>query len=444
MIPLSVSLCLTFIIFVFIKRISALPGQTDLFRFGISYLLLFGVISFQLFLYAVIGLSWSAFSLLAPWVVSGLWLSIPGRKHVTLLVSKETVSKVSFLLLACILLCILFVGFESVLRPVSSWDSWSNWMLKAKMFFIDGAILPMFSYTRSDYPIGISLFVAFFYFVLGRVDDTSVLILFFLFYLFSGLVIYSFLRRVLSFELTLCFTFLFLSLQNVIRHGGRYETGMADLALGYGILCVVSLFYYYIKSNDRALLLTLEIVSVICGFIKYEGFVFSLIVQFLLFYFLLREKRLRELFVFIVWVIPTVGWYLYKLYGGVQQHYIFSGTGIQFSRIPVIISSMSKEFLNVKNWNLLWPSFFFAVFLAGTKIPREVRYVLLLLLLQILSYGIVFVVTPVDFEAQLFATIDRLYLHLAPSAVLITAILAGPFLSERFSRSASREISKYH
>ena len=159
-IPLSVSLSLTCLIFVFIKRISALPGQTDLFKFGTSYLLLFGVISFQLFLYSLIGLSWGTVSLLTPWLIFGFSLLVTS-KRVQVQVYKERVSRFSFVLLVLILLTVLFVGFESVLRPVSSWDSWSNWMLKAKMFFIDGAILPMFSYTRSDYPIGISLFVRF-------------------------------------------------------------------------------------------------------------------------------------------------------------------------------------------------------------------------------------------------------------------------------------------
>lgn len=436
LIPLLLSLSLCFILFVLLKRIHVLPNQSDLFLYSLSYLFFFGIVSLQLFAYNLFSFPWTVYTLLTPWFLLGMTLFFSVSKKTLFHFEKEKISKISMLLLSLIVLLLFFVGFESVLRPVSSWDSWSNWLLKAKMFFIDGAIAPMFAYTRSDYPIGISLFVAFFYFVLGGIDDTSVLILFFLFYAFLGLAFYSFTRRFVSFEIALLFTFLLLSTQNIIRHGGRYETGMADLALGYGILCAVMLFFEFLHFKHIGTLVLLELVVVICGFFKYEGIVFSFLMQLLLITIFIRDRKVRLLPYLMIWVAPSVGWYLYKMHGGVQQHYIFFGSGIQLSRVPVILNGMIKEFVNIKNWNILWPVFFLTSFVYRKSISQELWYMYILLLLQLASYLVVFVVTPVDFEAQIFITIDRLYLHLSPAVVWITAMVVGPaFTKLQFNKA---------
>jgi len=429
-VPLLLSLSLSFIIYVLLKRMRVLRGQSDLFLYSLSYLFFFGAVSVQLFLYSLLSYPWMISTLLTPWLFVGILLFFSGSVKTSFYFAREKLSTVSIVLLTLIVLLLFFVGFESVLRPVSSWDSWSNWLLKAKMFFIDGAIAPMFSYTRSDYPIGISLFIAFFYFVLGSVDDTSVLILFFLFYAFLGLSFYSFIRRYLSFEIALLFTFLLLSTQNIIRHGGRYETGMADLALGYGILCSIMLFFEFLRSKRMSTLILVELAVVICGFFKYEGIVFSFLIQVLLIVVLVRDQKVRFLPCLMIWLLPSVGWYLYKMHGGVQQHYIFFGSGIQLWRVPVILDGMIKEFINIKNWNLLWPIFFLATIVYRKSISREMWYLYILLLLQFVSYFIVFVVTPVDFKAQIFITIDRLYLHLSPAVLWVTAMVVGPSLAK--------------
>ena len=58
--------------------------------------------------------------------------------------------------------------------------------------------------------------------------------------------------------MALIFTFLLLSTQNLVRHGGRFEAGYADLALGFYIFLSVLLLLDYLKiQNKKALFLFL-------------------------------------------------------------------------------------------------------------------------------------------------------------------------------------------
>ncbi len=422
---LFISLLLCYILYGLLKYFELLQKKDDLYVFSFSYILLLGSTSIQLFIYSLLNIHWTTITLLSPWIGIFIYIFIKKKKVFIFNLSQEKTNIVDKFLLFLIISLLLFVGFESILRPVSAWDSLADWLMKAKMFFLDKDIPPMFSYLHSDYPIGISLLTTFFYTLINRIDDTSVLLIFFLFYFFLSILFFSSLKPSIGKTKALFFTFLLLSLQNVMRHGGRFEAGQADLALGYGMLCSALLLVDFFRSPNFKTLFFFEVVISICGFIKYEGIVFSFLAQLFVLYYILRSRRIRYVVCLVPLVISAGGWMAYKHIHEVSAHYIFSGLKIRVERIPYILWRMSWEFLNLKNWNLLWPAFFTTVLIYHKKLRKEVVILLLIVVFQWISYAGVFLVTPVSIQGQIPSTIDRLYLHIAPIALYVIALLIG-------------------
>jgi hypothetical protein len=211
-----------------------------------------GSISFQLFTYSRLKVPWNQLSIILPWIIIFAYLFYVERQkiHFIKLHFKGKFSKLDNFFGILLVVVIFYTGFEAWLRPLSAWDAWAIWLLKAKMFFVDGFVNPhVYHLLKDSYPYVINLAATFIYIILGKVDDRAVLLLFFSFYLMLGLTFFSFSRQRFGVFSALLFTFLLLSIQNLIRHGGRFEAGYADLALGFYIFTAEKL--RFIKSNRR-------------------------------------------------------------------------------------------------------------------------------------------------------------------------------------------------
>ena len=143
-----------------------------------AFALGFGFISTELFLYSFFGINWNIMSMLFPviiiMVLTRFW------KYSWYLHFKKIphIDRINMFFLILIIGLVFFVGFESILRPVSAWDGWASWLLKAKMFYIDGAVHPsQFLYSESEYPPYLSMYISFLYIGIGKVDDKAVLLL---------------------------------------------------------------------------------------------------------------------------------------------------------------------------------------------------------------------------------------------------------------------------
>jgi hypothetical protein len=75
---------------------------------------------------------------------------------------------------------LLLVGVEAVGRPLRVWDSWANWVVKARIVFLDGYISPSVyadasrAVTQLDYPLMVPLAEAWLFGWLGAPDDRLV------------------------------------------------------------------------------------------------------------------------------------------------------------------------------------------------------------------------------------------------------------------------------
>jgi len=407
-----------------IKWLKLLSGKDNLLTLGYSYGLGVGLISFQLYLYSRLNVSWDKYLLIVPWGLLMILFAFLNKKRFKFNFKIPKLGKIQYSLLALILLAVSYTLLEALLRPVSVWDAWAIWLMKSKVFFIDGKIMPStLNYVRSDYPLVIGLLGTFIYLMLGKVNDTVVLFASFSFYLFLGILFFGIIKERFGITYALLATFLLLAVQNLIRHGGRLEVGQADLALGYYFFICLSLLLSYLKNNNFKILILLSVFMGITTLIKFEGIPFVLVLEAVILYRIFTKKLYQHLISMLLWIIPVVDWQMYKM----TNHFIYT----YFSGRPIVVSTSKTinafwitflELINVKSWNLLWITYLYSLFTFKIFRNREFIIVNFMVLSQLAVYILIYILTLNNAPES---TIERLLTHLAPMAMLYLVLLAA-------------------
>lgn len=418
-----IALFIVLIGYICIDRLSILKKESIVGKLSLGWGLGVGLIGLQLFLYSILQIPWSRFSLLLPWIPFIIFFFIK-RFRIPNFKMNHRFSNIERILIIFLILLNLFVAFEAVLRPVQAWDGWDNWLLRPKVFYMNNDLsLDYVRYTHDDYPLIMPLMDTFGYIIIGGIDDKNILFFYFMFYLALGGLFFAASQKLFGTKLALLYTFLLLSLQNLIRHGGRFEAGQSDLALGYYIFTGALLLAYFFKTKNKFLSLLLSIFLGITAQIKNDGMAYFLIVNTIIVAVSIYWKK----FSYILYLLPgflLVGsWTLYKILNDYPSNFLFrNGLDIHYEKTFAIIGAMLKEMINFQNWNLLWV-IFATVLLLNWKNLGKAKLFLLLLLLQWLSYFAIFMITPREPVGHVQNVIDKLYLHLAPLATFISALL---------------------
>jgi hypothetical protein len=403
----------------FIKIFNFFPKKDVLSVSGYSYGLGIGFVAFQLYIYSCLNIPWERSYLVVPWIMLFIFAFLLKKVKLNFNFRYKKLRKIEWLLLGIIALTTTYVLLETLIRPLAVWDGWAIWLLKSKIFFIDGKIIPsVLDYVRSDYPLVVSLLGTFIYLLLGHADDTAVLLAFFAFYLFIGILFFSVIKEKFGTTYALFMTFILLTLQNLIRHGGRYEVGQADLALGYYIFISATLLLDYIKKQEVKTLILLNIFLGITGLVKFEGIPFVLAVQAIITYFILKEKRYKRLFWAFLWMMPIVEWELFKRINGISVGYFLAHRlEFLFSKILSSTIGIFKELFNVKSWNFLWITYLFTFFF---RIKNSNLLVLnILILFQVFTYTMLYFFTSGNSPES---SVERLLVHVAPLVMLYLSI----------------------
>lgn len=407
-----------------IKGFNLLPQNDNLSALAYSYGMGVGLIAMQLYVYSRLNISWHLSLLSSPWVMLFLYILFKKRKTINFDFFKipklRTIDK---LLIVGIIISVAYVIFEALIRPVVVWDAWAIWLLKSKIFFIDGRInSEMLNYVMSDYPLLVSLLGTFVYIVLGQVNDTAVLLTSVTFYIFLGLSIFAALKKKFGVTYALLFTFLFATIQNFIRHGGRFEAGQADLPLGYFIFISSLLLIEYLKKSNSKILLLLSVFLGFTTLIKFEGIPISFIIVGFIIYHIFKNKLFNQLFFLLFWFIPLVDWQIYKnIYN--LSHTYFSGHTLIFSLDKMINAFVGtfKEMVNVKSWSLLWITYFYTFIVFLSKQSKEQLILNCIILSQLSIYISIYIFT---FGNDPHSSVERLLIHIAPLVVYYVAISA--------------------
>jgi len=412
-----------------------LQSKDTLLTLGASYGLGVGLIALQLYLYYRLDISWQREFVILPWLILfGIVIlrNLPSRKKLSLfygILKKNKhykfskIDKINLFLFLGILIAVSYTIFEALLRPVVTWDAWSVWLLYPKMFFIDGKItLDTLRYTFAGYPMTVSLLDSFIYIILGRIDDTAVLLTSSAFYICLAITFFAVLKERFGIRYALLFTLLLVTTQNYIRHGGRLEAGLADLPVGYfAFLSIVFLFRYF-KNQSSKILFIFTIFLSITSLIKYEGLPLAFFIAVCSFVYIIRNRLYSHLLILFLWIVPFFSWQLDRRITGIENTYFSTAHPHEYGIQKSIYAFYGtfKELLNIKSWNLLWITYFFTLFAYKIKKQRELAVLHVVILSQLCLYLIIYNFT---FGNAPDSSIQRLLMHIAPLAFLTVAIV---------------------
>lgn len=418
--------CMTAVGFIVIKVFHMADNMSNVEILPFSFGLGSGFVALQLYVYSRVGISWDTIFLALPWIILGLFTLPKLKFSFKTLIPSRKLTFYSKVLIILIVMLILFVGIESVLRPLTSWDGWSAWLFMSKMFYLEGSLKSViFSYIPSEYPVVVSLMSTFIYLIMGNINDRLVLLLYPTFYISLALMFFFSLKKVLTVQQALFFTFLLISTQNIIRHAGRFEAGQADIIMGFYIFACALLFFQYIRTNKIGNLVLLQLFLCITFLIKNEGVPFVLLVELLVILNVLKRKVYVHLFALLLFVATFVDWQVFKNSQNLSNAPSYLSSTFHPERLSIVIHEFAREFLNIQNWNILWPTFFVSFFIAAPFLKRNKTVLMLftIVFFQILIYFGVFFFTSTSPREHIRVVMDRALLHIAPLAVYTISIV---------------------
>lgn len=377
-----------------------------------------GIVSVQMFLYIHMSVPLYPIAIVLPWIIVILFYGILVSN--TVRINKlSRGSWVQYSLLFLIFCNIFYVFVESQLRPLQSWDAVSHWSFLSKAVFtlgtLDGAF---YRFANFDVPYLISFQEAFVYLLNKSVTDKTVLILFPFYFLNIIFLFYTSVRKFLTKQSSLFFTFLLASLPNLLRQAGTYDIGYVDIALAYYVFASVMLFLQFVKGNRNVL----WILSFFLGFssiVKGEGQAFLGIMTVLLFIHIFKQKKYFDIYKLIPGLIIYLSWKYFALVQGVPVHTFYSGS-FEINRLPLLTSLFVTEFANLIRWNLLWIGFTVGSIILLFK--KNFSIVLIILMLQLVFYMGIYLYTPYEPRSHVQGSLDRFLLQISPLAMYLTAL----------------------
>lgn len=394
-----------------------------------------GLVGMQLFFYSYFSLEWSLELIFAPWLVFSIAAIIKNNYTIPKFAVKFSILEKFLAILTAML--VIHVCLEAVLRPLSAWDGWAIWVLKARMFFVDGYVnTEVYHLLHENYPYIINLSIVFLLKFLTVFDDTAILLYFFAFYLFTGIAFYTSLRMHAARSIAIFFTFLLFATQNFLRHGGRFEAGYADLVLGFYIFCSLMLLFQFFARRRREDLIIFGIFLTITSLIKEEGLIFSLTLFLIASAYSLQKRKYIHLAILLLTLLPTFFWQIFKFQNGLAYS-LYSNSALHTSRLLNVLIEVFYEMINIKNWNLLWLTFLIASYLGWKfKIYRG-RLILIVIGAQLVSYIFVFLLSPHSPAEHVSSTMNRLFLHIFPLAVFYTALVFSIMIRKNLINESS-------
>lgn len=429
------------------RNSSGLKGVSLL---GASFMLGTGAVTLQMFIYSLSSISFGVFIISTPWIALGaatLFLRPQDGANAVKPAADKT-GAVEAALLFVIVSQVAYAFIYSLSMPLSGWDAWFIWFLKARVFFIDKGVSavfltdPLYSQAHPDYPLMVPLAVSWIYTAAGRAYEQFGKVIYPLQFA-SMLIVFNYAAGRVSDKRTgLLFTALLSLTPFLLAHagglpvkiGGLYTgdfTGYSDLALSAYFMAGGAFLFLYMKEGVRAHLVLASLMFAVSAWTKNEGITFAGFSFLLLIVFLVVERRssARDIVYFLiplfVFVLP---WTVYKSAHGLTSEYVgnlslsvFTGN---LGRLAAIIPTALKfMFTQVALLNFAWWAYL-ASTLLNFRNAGAVRLLTLhaLLLLQLGAYIFVYIITPVDINWHLLTSLDRLILQLLPLGMFITAV----------------------
>ena len=254
-------------------------------------------ISVEMFVLDLVGIGWNPVAVLLPWFALAGWRIY--RDGGSLLEPvwpwrAEMQSPLSILLMLLILAPVLvWMPFER-LTPLTAWDAWAIWMLKAKAFYLDGTMSGFFErheefVGQPGYPLLIPLYTTFLYVLRGDVADVAAKVLSPCFFLALLGVFHHFARRWTSPVTALVFTAMLAGVP-MVDHLGFELAGYAGTALSLYFVAAAGFVYEWHREGQVVDLAGACLAGTAAAWTKNEGQFFLLAILVLAAVKLLRVR----------------------------------------------------------------------------------------------------------------------------------------------------------
>ncbi len=331
-----------------------------------------------------------------------------------------------------LLVLLLYAVLRAALYPMWAWDAIATWGCKARVFYATRGLDLTCIDAHNYYPNLLPLLLSYLYFCLGRVNDHLVQGLFPLWGALLLALLYSLGRRLgLSRRLALGLT-AFLAANGTVFVVHLY-IAYADLPLAFFTLGAAGLLYLWLAGQaPRGSLTQAGLFLAGMAWCKYEGppLAATVILATSLTLVWLRPRGLwrRLLSLGIPLAGLVLGYLPWRLYALSQNLSIGVDhiQGFYPHQFVLAIAYLAGALLQPYYFGLLWPAVFLAAVLLGRRLwTSPTLFLALFLAGNLLAVILAYAVAPTsaaEFPSYVRATLDRLLLHITPTAALLLAL----------------------
>jgi hypothetical protein len=223
-----------------------------------------------------------------------------------------------------------------------------------------------------------------------------------LFFIFYAILFYATLRQCTTKKSSIIFTFFAIISPEFFAFTSLSTTNIPTAI--YATFGMIYLFFWVDKRDIKYLLIS----AIFMGLITWsrnDSVTFSIVGVFILIYYSIKNKTLKELIIFIsIAFIPFVSWTLYgKFKIDISQNVFFDRIDLDYSRAIFILDWIKNLILNTSLYGITFYAFAIAIVLNINKIFNDnaTKLLVIILLSWILYSAVYYQLDPVKMGSSL-------------------------------------------
>ena len=328
---------------------------------------------------------------------------------------------------------LIFVNFlycvsGAIHYPLQSVDVYGYWFLKAKIFYVNG-ILPLtnlnvYPYSHPQHPILLPIIVSLIYHFMGKVNEIPVFLIYPFIYLVILFLAYRMFRKLgIDETSSLVVTYVYSMLSPLLAMGGRMHAGEADIFITLINWGIVHFVFNYLKDKKIKWLILTSVLIMIASQTKTEGVIAAVI-----FLFVPLSRNRKAIFLFIT-LLPAVIWNLIVIKTPLVRDFGWLiPTPWEFiKRIGEVFYYVAAEMLNIRNWYIFWPLFWFSLFISRKQNKPIVKVAIYTVLAMAVLYLLNYLFSTFTPQEYVPGSMDRILIQFSPFFLGVFALKFSGF-----------------
>lgn len=314
--------------------------------------------------------------------------------------------------------------FYALQFPHGRPDAWINWNVAARFIYLGGSDWQgtfLRQWDHPDYPLFMAMTNAITWVFLRETSTWGPIAFHFVIALFGVGLLFSIVNYLRNFKQASLTAVLFMCMPFVVDQSMRQY---ADFLLAYLILASGGLTVIYFQTKDTRLAILVGLIIGLGGWTKNEGlpaiFAFSLVWSLIAFK---NEQRLAARTYVLGLAFPLFVILLFKLFLAPPNDLMSSGSHLgkllDAERYAVILQKAGSMFWNLSDapFPLIGLIILLAFVMGGShKRITGMWTVGVVIGIQLTTYFVIYLLTPLDLTFHLNTSLDRLYMHVLPLA----------------------------